>query len=255
MANDCRKETVQTWNPAEYARNAGFVPALGTGVLELLAPRAGERVLDLGCGDGVLTEQLVAGGCYVVGVDASPEQVEAARRRGLQAFVRRGETLDYAAAFDAVFSNAALHWMRDADAVIAGVSRALVPGGRFVAEFGGVGCVAKIRRAIHAALATRGVDAALLDPWYFPSEVEYAAKLQAGGFHVHSMVLFDRPTPLPTDVIGWLETFAQNLLRDFAGAARAALLVEIRDRLAPELLGAEGWVADYVRLRFHAQKL
>lgn len=254
MVNDCRRETVQTWNPTEYARNAGFVPALGAGVLELLAPQPGERILDLGCGDGVLTEQLVACGCEVVGVDSSPEQVAAARRRGLSAFVQSGEALEYQAEFDAVFSNAALHWMRDADAVIAGVSRALVPGGRFVAELGGFGCVAKIRRALHAELAARGVDAAALDPWYFPSDVEYAAKLVAAGFRVHSIVLFDRPTPLPTDVIGWLETFAQNFLRDFAGAERAALLAQVRDRLAPELLGPDGWSADYVRLRFHARR-
>src|SRR4051794_22877021 len=131
----------QTWDPKSYAHNAGFVAELGGGVLQLLAAQPGERVLDLGCGDGVLTEQLMRAGCKVVGVDSSAPQIEAAKARGLQALVVSGEALSFDSEFDAVFSNAALHWMRDADAVISGVYRALVPGGRFVAEMGGYGNV------------------------------------------------------------------------------------------------------------------
>ncbi|MGH7789991.1 MAG: class I SAM-dependent methyltransferase, partial [Candidatus Binatia bacterium] len=146
----------QSWDPERYARNARFVAELGAPVVELLAPRAGERVLDLGCGDGALTERLVALGCAVVGVDASPEQIAAARARGLDAHVVPGEGLAFAAEFDAVFSNAALHWMKNADVVIDGVWRALRPGGRFVGECGGAGCVAQIVAALAAALARRG---------------------------------------------------------------------------------------------------
>src|SRR5580698_543657 len=127
----------QTWDPATYARNARFVSDLGSPVVELLAPKPGERILDLACGDGVLTKKLSDLGCEVVAVDSSTPQVEAARRLGLNAHVMKAEELPYREEFDAIFSNAALHWIKQADAVIAGVYRSLRPGGRFVAECGG----------------------------------------------------------------------------------------------------------------------
>jgi trans-aconitate methyltransferase len=142
--------STQRWDPKTYAANARFVSDLGMPVVELLAPRAGERVLDLGCGDGALTERLVELGCRVVGVDSSAEQVAAARERGLDARVARAEALPFDGEFDAVLSNAVLHWVKDADGAIASVHRALVPGGRFAAELGGAGCVDKIRSAMHA---------------------------------------------------------------------------------------------------------
>jgi SAM-dependent methyltransferase len=245
----------QRWDPALYERNARFVSELGAPVLELLAPRPGERVLDLGCGDGFLTERLRALGCEVVAVDASAEQVEAARRRGLDARVARAEALPFAAEFDAVFSNAALHWVKDARAAIAGVARALRPGGRFVAELGGEGCVAAIRTALGAALARRGLDAAALDPWFFPSAEAYAALLEQGGFALRSVALFPRPTPLPGDVSAWLETFAQPFLAPCPPSERAAVVAEVREALRPALFDPErGWTADYVRLRFAAAR-
>ena len=143
----------QSWDPEGYARNARFVADLGAPVVELLAPQAGERVLDLGCGDGALTAKLAAMGCDVIGVDASAPQIEAARKLNVDARVMDGELLDFDGEFDAVFSNAALHWMRNQpDKVIAGVHRALKPAGRFVAELGGHGCVNKIKTALVAAL-------------------------------------------------------------------------------------------------------
>ncbi|HYB12557.1 MAG TPA: class I SAM-dependent methyltransferase [Myxococcota bacterium] len=244
----------QTWDPERYARHARFVSDLGQPVLELLAPQRGERVLDLGCGDGVLTEKLVALGCRVVGVDGSGPQVEAARGRGLDARVMDGQALEFEHEFDAVFSNAALHWMRDGDAVIRGVARALRPAGRFVGEFGGAGCVAKILTAVEAALGRRGIDAARLNPWYFPTALEYGARLAEGGFEVSSIALFPRPTPLPGDIRGWLETFCESFTAVLAPAERPALLDEVRAALRPELCDAEGrWIADYVRLRFSAR--
>ena len=243
----------QRWDPERYARTARFVSDLGAPVLDLLAPHPGERILDLGCGDGVLTADLVARGCVVVGVDASAEQVEAARRRGLDARVMSGERLAFDAEFDAVFSNAALHWMHEADAVIAGVRRALRPGGRFVGELGGHGCVARIVAALRAALVAQGVDPEPIRQWYFPTDHEYRKRLEAGGFRLRSIALFPRPTPLPGDIGDWLETFAEAFLA--AARDRAALLDAARAALAPALRDADGrWTADYVRLRFAAER-
>jgi trans-aconitate methyltransferase len=246
--------TEQKWDPQGYVHNAGFVPQLGAGVLQLLAPRPGERVLDLGCGEGSLTAELAQLGCRVIGVDSSPELIAAARARGLDARVADGEALTFDNEFEAVFSNAALHWMRDADAVLRGVFHALVPGGRFVAELGGYGCVAKIRAALAEVLAKRAIDAQAREPWYFPSAEDYGTRLQRAGFRVREIVLFDRPTPLPTGVEGWLATFAQNQLAGLSTLETARVLSEVRTRLEPELCGPDGWFADYVRLRFAADK-
>jgi SAM-dependent methyltransferase len=245
----------QTWDPQRYARNARFVADLGLPVLALLDPRPGERVLDLGCGDGALSLHLVEAGCAVVAVDASPEQVEAARARGLDARVTDGQALGFSRRFDAVFTNAALHWMTRPDAVIAGVREALVPGGRFVGEFGGHGCVARIVGALDAALARRGLDSGAVERWYFPTGEEYRARLERGGFVPRSVELIPRPTPLPGDIADWLETFAERWLDRVPKSERSALVAEVREALRPPLLDpGGGWVADYVRLRFSADR-
>lgn len=247
--------SLQTWNPEEYARNARFVAELGMPVVDLLAPAAGERILDLGCGDGYLTARLAARGCEVVGVDASAAQVEAARRAGVRAEVRAAEALDFEDAFDAVFSNATLHWVRDADRAIAAVWRALKPGGRFVAEMGGAGCVGRIREGLAAALARRGVDFGRLDPWYFPSAEEYGARLAAAGFRVETITWFPRPTPLPGAMRAWLETFALSFTAALAPDDRGVFLDEVQEWLRPHLCDDAGrWTADYTRLRFRALK-
>src|ERR1700726_2669334 len=247
--------TAQTWDPATYARNARFVSDLGSPVVELLAPKPSERILDLGCGDGVLTKKLADLGCEVVGVDSSIPQIEAARKLGLNAHTISGEDLPYKDEFDAVFSNAVLHWIKRADLMIAGVYRSLKPGGRFVAECGGHGCVHKIRTALVQALDRRGMDGEARVPWYFPTPGDYATRLERAGFRVDSMALIPRPTPLPGDIIGYLETFAQSFLQGLPGAARAGYLQEVRAVLEPQLRDSTGtWVADYVRLRFAATK-
>jgi trans-aconitate methyltransferase len=243
----------QSWDPDRYETNARFVSDLGAPVVELLSPRSGERVLDLGCGDGALTRRLVDLGCEVIGVDASAELVEAARGRGVDARVGSGEKLAFSHEFDAVFSNAALHWMKAADDVIAGVVRALRPGGRFVGELGGHGCVGKIRAELVAALDRRGIDGEARVPWYFPSAEEYGTRLERAGFRVVSIAHFPRPTPLPGDVVGWLETFGESFTIALPEAERRAFLEEVRAALEPRLRDASGiWVADYVRLRFWA---
>jgi trans-aconitate methyltransferase len=242
------------WSAAGYAANARFVADLGTDVLALLAPRAGERILDLGCGDGALTVKLVAAGASVVGVDGAPDMVRAACALGLDARVVDGQRLEFGPEFDAVFSNAALHWMPDGAAVIAGVFRALKPGGRFVGEFGGHGNIAAIVTALNAAMSARGLDAGKLRRWY-PTAERYAAMLRDGGFDVQSAAIIPRPTPLPTGIEGWLATFAAPLLPDLPVLDRAALMEEVASLLAPALRTDTGeWIADYVRLRFRATK-
>jgi SAM-dependent methyltransferase len=244
----------QRWDPARYQQNAGFVAVLGAPLLDLLAPQAGERILDLGCGDGALTAK-IAETASVLGVDASADQIRGARARGLDARVADGNTLDFAGEFDAVFSNAALHWMRDPDAVISGVWRALKPGGRFVAECGGAGNVASIMAALVAALDRRGIDGKAAVPWYFPAPEEYSARLERQGFAVESIALIPRPTPLPGALGDWLDTFAESFLAAVPPAERPAVKREVEAALRPMLLDAAGvWVTDYVRLRFAARK-
>jgi SAM-dependent methyltransferase len=258
MANSQSATTsppAQSWQADRYAQHAHFVPALGQPVLDLLKPQLGERILDLGCGDGALTATLVSSGCRVVAVDGSAAQVAAARARGLDASVARAESLPFEAEFDAVFSNAVLHWVRDADAAIASVFRALKPGGRFVAELGGHRCVIAIRTALSSALARRGIDAVACDPWFFPTEEDYRTRPEARGFIVGKLMLFPRPTPLPGDISGWLETFAQPFLGAVKPDDRQTLIREVRTALDPQLYDpARGWVADYTRLRFAARR-
>jgi trans-aconitate methyltransferase len=247
--------TEQRWDPETYARHGRFVSDLGAGVVELLAPRPGERILDVGCGDGALTATIAAAGAEVVGVDASEEQVAAARMRGLDARVARAEALPFAAEFDAVFSNAALHWMRDADGVLASVHRALRARARFVAEMGGAGNVAAIRMALAEALERRGRNGRAIDTLFLPTAEEYRVRLEAHGFVVRTIELFARPTPLPGDLSAWLETFAQAFLRAVPDADRGRLIEEVSTALRPRLFDPDrGWVADYVRLRFAADR-
>ena len=246
---------MQKWDPEQYAQHARFVSDLGGPVVDLLNPQPGERVLDLGCGDGVLTERLLAAGCEVVAVDSSPEQVWAALERGLDARIGDASNLNIDGHFDAVFSNAALHWIKDPQPVIANVWNVLRPGGRFVAELGGAGCVAKVREALTSALSERDVDATSLDPWYFPTAEEYGDHLESQGFRLDLNILFPRPTPLPSDIRSWLEIFAQPYLDGVDETDRRSLIDAVRSQLEPQLRNPEGvWVVDYVRLRVAATK-
>jgi len=243
----------QRWSAELYAEHGAFVPKLGEPVLELLAPQPGERILDLGCGNGTLTARIAELGAHVVGLDASPELVAAARAKGLDARLGDARALAFEGEFDAVFSNAALHWMNDPDAVLEGVGRALVPGGRFAGEFGGHGNVASICTALLAILGEDRAPARL--PWYFPTADEYARRLRAHGFTVASIVSIPRPTPLPTGMRPWLDTFAGPFLGGLTDSECSAVLDRAVTLLAPSLRDASGnWTADYVRLRFHATR-
>lgn len=247
----------QRWDAADYAANAHFVPELGQPVLDLLQPQSSERILDLGCGDGTLTKNLVALGAQVVGIDSSPDMIAAALQRGLDARIMDARALVFENEFDAVFSNAVLHWINDdPDAPIKGAFRALRAGGRFVGELGGHGCVGAITAALVAMLERRGVkDAASWIPWYFPTVQDYEMRLRRAGFVPRSVELFPRPTPLPTGMRGWLRTFANPFLAALPLEERDGLLDEVTASLKPILCDGDGrWTADYVRLRFAAIK-
>lgn len=245
------------WDARIYRQHTGFVSDLGLPVMDLLEPRAGERVLDVGCGDGTLTVKLVELGCDVVGIDASPDMVAAARERGIDA--RLLDAADLAArgelhrSFDAVFSNAALHWMHPMGLVARGIARVLKPSGRFVAELGGAGNVDRIRKAIYEALERHGVSGPEIDPWRFPSPDDYAGLLNTAGFDVQFMAHFERPTELPTGIANWIESVGRPFLKAVPTRAQREFLADVEDRLAGELRRDDGtWWADYVRLRVRA---
>ncbi|MEQ9199590.1 MAG: methyltransferase domain-containing protein, partial [Rhodospirillales bacterium] len=221
----------------------------------LLDPKPGERILDLGCGDGALTAQIAAAGALVVGVDASAELLQAARARGLDVRQMDGQALGFDAEFDGLLTNAALHWMPDATAVIAGMARALKPGGRLVGEFGGHGNVAAIITALLASLRAEGIDGAMSHPWFFPTPAQYAGMLEEAGFTVDQIALIPRPTPLPTGIEGWLATFGNPFVEGLAQDVARRVLANAVALLEPSLRDHQGnWTADYVRIRFTAQK-
>ena len=242
-----------TWSPDSYSKNARFVSDLGAPLLNLLDPLAGETIMDLGCGDGALTQKITAAGSLVIGVDSSPAFVQAAHAHGLHAILMDAEQLAFKRSFDAVFSNAALHWMKHPELVVEGVANCLRPSGRFVGEFGGKGNVETIRAALHAGLRKRAIDPWAVDPWYYPSPEEYAALLNRFGFTVAYIELIPRPTKLPGDILAWLEVFAQPFTNAVQNGDKSAFLDEMRDNLEPALQDADGsWCADYIRLRFKA---
>jgi ubiquinone/menaquinone biosynthesis C-methylase UbiE len=245
----------QTWDPADYGQHGAFVHELAEGVLEWLAPQPGERILDLGCGDGKLTKRLAATGVTVIGIDASPEMVEAARALGVPADKGSAESLPYPDhVFEAVFSNAALHWVRGQDEMMDQVRRVLRPGGRFVAEMGGHGNIAAIRVAFAAVLARHGHSELGDRGNYYPTPETYSRRLERHRFAVSRIALIPRPTILGEGgMAGWLRTFCRGTLDTLPESLRETVVKETEALLAPVLRDHEGhWTADYVRLRFIA---
>jgi trans-aconitate methyltransferase len=230
---------------------------MGAPVLALLDPQPGERVLDVGCGDGVLTEKIVEAGAVVVGVDASAEMIVAAKARGLDAHVMDCQALTFDTEYDAAFSNAALHWMLDKAAVAKGVFSALKPGTRFVGEMGGEGNVASIWAAVRAELAARGHPVRQQDTHWYPSVADFTAVYAAAGFTDIDAHLIPRPTPLPTGVAGWVKTFRSGLMDadNIPADEQASIGQAVEARLVDQLRQPDGsWLADYVRLRFTMRK-
>ncbi|HET9919696.1 MAG TPA: class I SAM-dependent methyltransferase [Ktedonobacteraceae bacterium] len=246
------------WNPALYDQKHAFVFQYGKGLLSLLEPRAGETILDLGCGTGHLTKAIAESGARVVGIDSSAEMIEQARQGypGIEFQVADARNFSLPYTFDAVFSNATLHWIKEAEPVVEHISAALRPGGRFVAELGGKGNVANLMGALQQAL--QEVAGVSLEPgWYFPSIGEYTPLLEKHGLAVQSVVLFDRPTQLEEGEKGiriWLQMFSPGVFRDIPPNVKERVLARIEELLRPQFFRDGHWFADYRRLRVVAYK-
>lgn len=249
---------VNQWNPSLYNQKHAYVFEYGRELIDLLNPQAGEHILDLGCGTGHLTNMIAARGAEIVGLDSSPAMIEAARRQypELEFTVGDAREFSFPNPFDAVFSNATLHWISEAGEVARAISKALKTGGRFVAEFGGKGNVGRIVNALGAALEEVGSKADF-SSWYNPSLAEYASLLERHNLSVTFATLFERPTKLEDGEQGlrlWLEMFRGSFLASLGEATKAEVLNRIEEKLRPELFRAGDWYADYKRLRIVAVK-
>ncbi len=242
------------WDVARYEASHSYVWSYGAPLIDLLAPRAGERILDLGCGSGQLTARIAEAGATVAGLDSSPAMIAQARINfpGLRFVLADAAAYRPAEPFDAIFSNAALHWMKPPAAVAASIAHALNPGGRLVAEFGGRDNIASIAGGLRACLGGAHFDAR--NPWYFPSIAEYASLLEQHGLEVSSATLFERPTPVAS-LRDWLEMFAAPFFDGLSRAERDALFARMETVLAPTLFDAGAWRIDYRRLRLQARKI
>lgn len=257
------EEKAMNWNPELYDSKLGIVSEFGRGLVDWLAPVQGERILDLGCGTGDLAFQLAGCGALVTGMDASVSMIETARRKypELRFEVGDGQCFDTGMEkYDAVFSNAALHWMMDAAGAAESVRNALKPGGRFVAEFGGRGNVRNVVEAVQLVLSKHygwepGQESG---PWYFPSIGEYSALLEKTGFRVTRAALFQRPTPMkdgPNGLRHWLDSFGEPMLQSVPAGDREQIIEQIHDHLKKKLYQNGVWTIDYVRLRIEAWRI
>ena len=237
------------WDAGDYARVGGFVAELGGAALDLLDPKPGERILDVGCGEGTLTKRVLERGATVLGIDNSPQMIAAARANGVDALLLAAEDMQFFAEFDAAFSNAALHWVLEKEQAARAIFRALKPGSRFAGEMGGEGNLEKLREALDEELIIRGyVPPVEASNWY-ASPDEFARVYEAAGFDEIDARLIERPTPIEHGVAEWVTTFRRGWLdrAQVPENERAEIAAAIADRVGSN-------VADYVRLRFIMRK-
>lgn len=247
-----------TWDAELYEARHGFVWELGAGVVDLLDPKPGEHILDLGCGPGQLTNAIATRGANVVGLDSSPAMIGQARQNfpELSFVLEDAAQMDFDEPFDAVFSNAALHWMLDAEGVARAIARVLRRGGRFVAEMGGKGNIKTIVGAIEDTVACYAGGAIAPPRTYFPALGEYASLLEGCGLEVRSAQLFDRPTDLEgaDGMANWIRQFKWYYFERLPAEQRKQALEETVDELRSTSYRDGHWIADYRRLRIVAVK-
>jgi len=247
-------EETNKWDAKKYNTHADFVSRLALPVVELLNPQVGERILDLGCGDGTLALEIEKYGSSVVAVDLSEEMVSKSRERELDARVMSATDLSFRDEFDAVFSNAMLHWVREPSVAIENIYRSLRGGGRFVAEFGGHGNVSNIIEGMREVFE-KNKYGKFDDFWFFPTTIEYKALLESFGFRVEYIELIERPTPID-DISNWLDVFTNGITEGLSGEQIEIFRDETREALKETNYSIDdGWVADYVRLRVKAYKV
>ena len=252
-------QSSRAWDAAKYDSCGTFVWEHGADLVEMLAPGPRDRVLDVGCGTGHLTARIAETGADVLGIDASESMVTQARCNYPQLCfeVLDAREMNLRPQYDAVFSNAVLHWITEPDVAASRIFAALKPGGRFIAEFGGEGNISAIIDAVHGARESMGARPVARMPWYFPSAGEYSALLERLGFTVAYARLFDRPTRLGEGdgtMITWLQMFAEPLLNDLAELQRDSVCSIAEDVLRAKLVDEGVWIADYVRLRVKAER-
>ena len=250
--------TKQSWNTELYEARHAFVWQFGQGLVELLQPQPGQRILDLGCGTGQLTDRIALSGAQVIGLDASPEMIGQARQNypHIEFVLEDAARMRYDGEFDSVFSNAALHWMLDAEAVARAIARSLKRGGKFTAEFGGRGNIAQIEAALNEILPAYYEGRMPIGRTYFPSIAEYTAILERAGLETQMALLFDRPTPLEGEdgMANWLRQFSWYNFEPVPAANRGKALAEVVENLRGVLYSEGRWSADYRRLRLVAYK-
>ena len=237
------------WDAASYASVGRFVAELGGAALDLLDPKAGERILDVGCGDGHLTKKIIDRGATVLGIDNSPEMITAARAAGIDAVLLPAEDMQFFGEFDAAFSNATLHWVLEKEQAARAIFRALKAGGRFAGEMGGEGNLKNLREALDTELVIRGYQPPVEASNWYASPEEFAAVYEAAGFRELDARLIERPTPIEHGVAAWVTTFRKGWLD------RAGVPEDERDEIGAAVADRVGSnVADYVRLRFIMRK-
>jgi len=250
----------QDWNAGLYEAKHSFVWQFGRDLIQVLAPQSGERILDVGCGTGRLTAEIAAAGAEVLGIDYSPTMISQARGNFpiLQFETQDACHLPYHGEFDAVFSNAALHWIQPASAAAGAMARALKSEGRLVAELGGRGNVQVLVDCAYRALVKLGIpDPERYNPWYFPSVGEYATLLERQGLEVTLAAMFERATPLEGGAAGlkdWFAMFGSRFLDALAPSSHPEFIRLVESYAAPQLFQQGQWVADYRRLRIVARK-
>lgn len=243
------------WNADDYNKHADFVSDLAFPVIELLNPQQNERILDLDCGEGTLAIEIEKFSTKVVAVDFSGSMVEKTKEKGIEAYVMSATELPFEDEFDAVFSNAVLHWIKEPETAIKKISAALKAGGRFITEFGGYGNIKYLTDAMQEVFDRHEEYGEFKNPWYFPKVADYQAFLEANGFTVDYIELIPRPTKVD-DIANWLDIFANGIISHLTKKQQERFKQEVIALLKPKIYSEkEGWIADYVRLRLKAIKV